>query len=104
MRNTMDDDLDLLQYARNFIEASRQQLAQEEDPVMRKGQRQRLARLEAKSDDELRTWAARLILAANSLTKAEIETASSEDLGGGVASRLVAFLERPPPVRQLELC
>ena len=79
----MDDDLDLLQVAQNLIEASRQQLAQEEDPVMRKGQRRRLAGLEAKSDDELRTWAARLILAAESWAAAEIETASSEDLGGG---------------------
>ena len=79
----MDDDLDLLQYARNFIEASRQQLAQEEDPAMREGQRQRLADLEAKSDDELRTWAARLILAAESLTESEMETATSEDVGGG---------------------
>jgi len=79
----MDDDPDLLQFARNFIETRRRQLAQEEDPIMQRGQRQRLAGLEAKSDDELRAWAARLISAAESLTESEIETATSEDLGGG---------------------
>ena len=65
----MNDDLDLLQVARNLIEDQRKRLAQEEAPVMREGHRQHLAGLEAKSDDELRTWAARLIFSGVALAR-----------------------------------
>ena len=50
---------------------------------MRRGQRQWIAGLEAKSDDELCHLAARLILYAALDSAAEMETATSEDLGGG---------------------
>ena len=79
------DDLALLKVARHFIDGRRQQLAQEEDHVMRRGQRQWIAGLEAKSDDELCHYAARLILyAALDSEVAAMETPTRlEDLGGG---------------------
>ncbi len=73
-----DDEADLLKVARHVIERRRKMAEQEEDPVMREDHRRWIAGMEAKSDDELCHFAARLILyaaldSAAEMTRLEME-------------------------------